>query len=265
MYNLILADLYKIHKSMAIKIIFGITTVSAVVMAVMAYLIPQGKIDASMTGLGFLFSDISVMGILGAVIAGVFICGDFDNKTISDAIANGSSRFAVIVSKAIIFCITIVFILLPYAIVTGIGLGTGYKFGMGSVAMGFLHLLTIEAGRAFSATDIWKLVAVMLTLMIVYVAQLSICIPLALVLKKPILVVAINYGFSILFGQLMGLKNSSKVFDRVFAFTPYGGNYPFVTLDTETGDIFKAIFVSLIFVTAILALTYGAFRKSEFK
>jgi len=43
MYNLIRADLFKLRKSMTIKILFGITTVSAVVMAVMAYLIPQGK------------------------------------------------------------------------------------------------------------------------------------------------------------------------------------------------------------------------------
>lgn len=265
MYNLILADLFKLRKTMAIKILFGITTVSAVIMAVMAYMIPQGKIDASTTGIGFMFSDVNMMSILGAVIAGVFICGDFDNKTIHDAIASGCSRGEVIGSKAIVFCCAIVFILLPYAIVTGIALGTGSKFSMGSAVLGFLHLLTSEAGTDFSASEIWKLLVVILTLIIVYVAQLIVCVPLALVLKKPVLVVAIFYGFSILCGQLMGLRNSSKVFDRIFAFTPYGGNYPFVTLDTGTGDIFKAISVSLIFIIAMLAVTYCAFRKSEIK
>jgi len=218
-----------------------------------------------MTGVGFLFSDIDMISILGAVMAGVFICGDFDNKTIHDAIANGCSRATVIISKATVFCSAIAFILLPYAIVTGIALSTGSKFSIGPLALGFLHLLTSEAGIAFSASEIWKLLAVMLTLMIVYMAKLSVCVLLAFVLKKPVLVVAIYYGFSILSGQLQGLRGSSTLFDRIFSCTPFGGNYIFLTLQSGTGDIFKAIFVSLIFIIVMIAITYGTFRKLELK
>lgn len=265
MLNLIWADLFKLRKSMAIKILFGITTVSAVIMVVMAYSISQGKINASMTGIGFMFCDMSMISILGAVIAGVFISGDFDNKTIHDAIANGSSRGAVIVSKAIVFCCAIAFILLPYAIITGIALGTGSTFSMGNLASGFIHILTSEAGKTFSAAAIFKLLFAMLILMIVYMAQLSVCVPLAFLLKKPVLVVAFYYGFSFFCGQLAGLKGKSLLFDRIFACTPYGGNYIFVTLGTGMGDIVKAIFVSLIFMIVMLAVTYCAFRKSEIK
>lgn len=265
MYNLILADLFKLRKSMAIKILFAITTVSAVAMVVMAYLIPQGKIDASMTDMGFIFSDVSMMGILGAVMAGVIICGDFDNKTIHDAIASGCSRGTVIVSKAMVLCCAIALILLPYAIATGIALSTGYKFSMGSVALGFLNLLTSEAGTAFSASKILKLIIVMLTLLMVYMAQLSICVPLAFVIKKPVFLVAINYGISILSGQLLGLRGNSTLFDGIFACTPFGGKYSFVTLDTAAGYIFQTISVSLIFMIVMLAITYCAFRKSEIK
>ncbi|MGM1045697.1 MAG: ABC transporter permease [Bacillota bacterium] len=265
MLNLIQADLFKLRKSKAIKILLGITTLSAVVMAVMAYLIPQGKIEASMTGLGFMFSDVNMISILGAAIAGVFICGDFENKTIHDAIANGCSRGAVIVSKATLLGFALALILLPYAIITGIALSTGSEFSMGSVAIGFLNLLTSEGGTAFSASEVWKMLAVMLTLIIVYVAQLSICVPLAFTLKKPIFVVVIYYGFSLFTAQLMRLSDSSPVFERIFSFTPYGGKYTFITLDTGTGDMVKAIAVSLIFMIVMLAVTYSAFRKSEIK
>jgi ABC-2 type transport system permease protein len=265
MYNLILADLFKLRKSMAIKILFAITTVSSIIMAVMAYLIPQGKIDASMTGLGFMFSDINMLSILGAVMAGVFICGDFDNKTIHDAIATGCSRGAVIVSKAIIFCGAIAFILLPYVIITSIAISTGFKFSMGSIAIGFLHLLTSEADTAFSVSEICKLLTVMLVLIIVYMAQLSICVPLAFVLKKPVFVVAIYYGFSILSGQLVVLSGSSTVVNRILGCTPFGGNYTFVTLGTGIGDIIKAISVSFIFTIGMIAVAYCSFRKSEIK
>jgi ABC-2 type transport system permease protein len=265
MYNLIWADLFKIRKSMAIKILFAITTISAVAMVVMAYLIQQGKIDASMAKIGFMFSDADIISILGAVIAGIFICGDFDNRTIHEAIASGCSRRTIIVSKAIVFCCTLVFILLPYALLTGIAISTGSKFGMGSVSIGFLHILTLEAGKAFSVSEICKLITVMLTLMIVYAAQLSVCIPMAIVLKKPVLVVAIYYGFSILCGQLDGLRGNSPIFDSIFACTPFGGSYSFTSLNTGTVDIFKAIFVSLIFIIVVLAVTHCAFRKSEIK
>jgi len=55
------------------------------------------------------------------------------------------------------------------------------------------------------------------------------------------------------------------VFSRIFACTPYGGNYTFVTSNTGTGDIFKAISVSIIFIIVIIAVTYCAFRRSEIK
>lgn len=265
MYNLIMADLYKIRKSKAIKVMFGITTVSAVMVALVAYLMPQGKIDASTTGMWFLFSDVSMISMLGAAAAGIFICGDFDNKIIHEAIATGNSRSSIIIAKALAFFCSLAMLLMPYVIVTIIALSTGQKFSIGNAALGFLNVLTSGSGQSFSAATIGKLLIVILALIIVYLAQLSICVPIALVIKRPILVVVINYGLSMLCGQLMGLKNTPKVFDNIFALTPYGGKYPFLALNTGAGDIIKAIAVSLIFMVVMLAITHCLFRKTEIK
>lgn len=265
MYNLICADLYKLRKSLAIKFLLAITTISAITVAVAAYLIPQGKIAVSTNGIWFMFGDMNIMSILGAVIAGIFICGDFDNKTIHDAIASGYSRCTVIISKAVSFWIAIGLILLPYAMVTLIAICTGNKFSMGSIDIGFLHLITTGAGTAISASGIVNLLIVLLTLTIVYMAQLSICIPIAILSKKPVLVVAIYYGLTILLASLTGLKNSSAAFDHIFACTPYGGKYSFLTLNTQGGYIFQAIFVSALYMLIMLVITYFVFRKSEIK
>ena len=265
MYNLIVADLFKLRKSMAIKILLAITTLSALVMVWIAYLIPQGKMDGSMIGMGFMFSDMNVISILGAVIAGVFICGDFDNKTIHDAIATGHSRWTVVISKATASCCAMVIILLPYAIITGIALSTGSEFSMGSVSLGFLNVLTSEGSISFSTAELGRLLGVMLTLIIVYVAQLSITVPLAFMLKKPVLVIVIYYGFSIFCGQLAGVGNHFPLLDRIFTSTPYGANYTLVTLDTSTGDILQAISVSLIFIVVMLVVAFSVFRRSEIK
>jgi len=265
MLNLIQADLYKMSKSFAIKILFVVTTLCALAVATMAYLIPQGQIDPKMAETFFLFSDVNMISILGAAIASIFICGDFDNKTIHDAIASGCSRGTVIFSKTIVFFCGLGFILLPYAIITGIALSSGSKFDMGSVAVGFLNMLTKESGIVFSASVLLKMIAVALTLMLVYMAQLSICVPLALVLKKPVLVVVIYYGFTLLCASFTGLRSSSEVFDKIFSLTPYGGNYMFITMSSGAGDFIKAIAVSLVFITVMLAVTYSIFRKSEIK
>lgn len=265
MLNLIQADFFKLRKSMVIKVLFSITCLCAFTLTVMAYLIPRGGIDVGMTGIAFMFSDINMISILGAVLAGTFICSDFDNKNIHDAIASGSSRIVVIVSKAIVFFCGIAILLLPYALATGFALVSGIDFGMDAVALGFLNLLTKGSGSAISASEFFKMLIVMLTLVIVYASQLSVCVPLAFVLKKPVLVVAIYYAISILSAQLIALSASSETLDFILSKTPFGGDYIFSTMNSGTADIIAAIFGSFIFIIIMLAITYIAFRKAEIK
>ncbi|MCE3201716.1 ABC transporter permease [Paenibacillus sonchi] len=265
MYNLIRADIFKLRKSLAIRIIFVITTLCAAAMSVMAYLIPRGYVDESLSGIGFMFSDMNVTSILGAVLAGIYICGDYENKTIHDAISSGAGRGTVIVSKTVVFSAAVAFILLPYAIITGIFLGTGSEFDMGNVSLGFLNILTSGTGQSFSASGGMKLLGVSVTLIIVYMAQLSITVPLAMMLRKPVLVIAIYYGFSILTGQLAGVADRFPVFERIFGLTPFGGNYTLITLDAGAGEMIRAILVSFIFTLVMLALTNSVFRKAEIK
>lgn len=265
MYNLIKADLFKLRKSKAIKILFSITTISAITMVVMAYMIQNGKLNTGSTGIGFLLADVSMIGILGAAIAGIFICGDFDNRTIHEAIVNGNSRCKVVISKAIILYIGTFIILVPYIVVTIIAISTGYKFNMGSVSLGFLNLIATEGGKAISSLQVFKLLVIMLTLAVIYIAQLSICVPLAISSKKPVIVIAVYYGIAILSGQLGKLEANYKTFKKICECTPYSGNYSLMTLNTGEDDILKALIVSLIFIIVMIAITCFAFRKSEIK
>ncbi|MFD1176372.1 ABC transporter permease [Paenibacillus puldeungensis] len=265
MLNLIRADVFKLRKSITMKVLLAITTLCAVAMTMMAYFISTGKLDASLTGVGFMFSDVNVISILGGLIAGMLICADFDNKTIQDSIASGNSRSTIIFSKAVVLGLALVVILLPYAVITGIALGTGSKFDMGAVAVGFLHLLTSESAKAFTTPDVLKLLAVMLTLLILYVAQLSISIPIAFLVKKPILVIVICYAFSFLTGQLLTIASNHPIVERICSFTPFGGSYVLMTLDAGAGTVVKAIVVSLIFIGVMAALSYSLFRKTEIK
>lgn len=265
MFNMIYADIYKMFKSSAVKILFTITAVSSAIMAVLGHLIAEGRINGSFGGIAFLFADINVVSILGGVMAGVFICGDFENKTIHEAIASGSSRGKVVISKAVVFLCGIILLLFPYALVTGIAAGFGSTFNTGKASLGFLYLLTEESGAVLKGGDIPKLIAVMAVLVIVIAAQLSVCIPLAFSLKRPVLVIGIYYAISIVSGQLLGLARNFKVFDKLYSFTPFGGKGMFMSLKMGAGDMGKPIAVSLFFIVLMLLITYGIFRKAEIK
>jgi ABC-2 type transport system permease protein len=265
MINMVRADLFKMFKASTIKILFGITSLGAILMIVMAYFIPQGKLSEKMSGMAFLFSDVNMMSILGAVLAGIFICGDFDNKSIHQAIASGCSRGAVIMGKGLVFFFGVFILLLPYVIATGIALATGSKFSLGAISIGFLNVLSNESGKAMDSSMILKLILIMIILVLVYIAQLSICVPLAITLKKPVLVIAIFYGLSILSGQLSLLSKSSKPLRNFLYSTPFGGDYSLITLNSETETLVKAILVSIYFIVIMLNITYGIFKKAEIK
>lgn len=265
MINMISADLYKIFKSGTIKVLFGITLICSIVMAGMAYLIALGKLDAQAAQVGFLFSDANMISILGAVMASIFISGDYENKLIHEVIASGCSRGIVLLSKTIAFFCGTIIILLPYAIVTAIALSLDMDFGMQSVALGFLHILTVEGHTVLSLAAVGKLIIIMITLILIYISQLSICIPLALLIRKPVVVVAVYYFISIISAQLGVIKAGYPLLDKLLALTPLGGDYSLLVLSTSNGTIIKGILVSIIFTTFVIGITYGFFRKSEIK
>ena len=264
MLNMIQADIFKMYKSSAIKVLFIITVLCSSAMTIIAYMIPQGKVGLESTGIGFLFSDMNMISILGAAVAGIFICSDFENKTVHAAITSGSTRAAIIVSKALSFFFAIAFILLPYVIATTVAVSSGNEFSMGKVGLGFLNLLCESSKMTLQTSEVFKLVLVMLTFAIVYIAQLSICMPLAILLRKPVFVVVIYYGLTILFAQLMNLK-SSALLKKIFSVTPYDGKYVLLTIGSGTGDVVKALLISAVFISAMLFISYAIFRKAEIK
>lgn len=265
MYNLIKADLFKLRRSMAIKILLLITTVSSIIMTIIAYMVQQGKLNVSSTNIGFLFSDANMMGILCGALAAIFICNDFDNRTIHEAIVDGNSREKVVASKTVILCLSSLIILLPYIIITGIAISTGNKFNMGVTSVGFLKLLTAEGGRAISVSQVCKMIAIMFAISASYAARASVCIPLAIALKKPSIVVPAYYGITIFLARLSSLEANSKLLKNILECTPFSGKYSLMTLNTGESDIIRAIILSLLLIALITAITGFAFRKSEIK
>lgn len=262
MMNLIRADLFKLRKSVTMKVLAGITLVCALSMTAIVYSISGGQLDNNMNGIAFMFSDINVMSILGAVLAGVLICGDFDTRIIQDSITSGCSRGRIILAKGVVLGCALTVLLFPYALVTGIALKTGSDFTTSSNFLGFLHLLATGEGTTLT---VGRMLLVMLTLILVYVAQLSLTLPLAFLLRKPIYVVALYYSFSLLVGQLAGLAGSDGWISAILSATPYDVTYLMMNGDTPLSELVRAIAVSVVLLVVMAAVTFGLFRKKDIK
>ena len=101
MNDLIKADIYKMTKSLLIKIIFVLSILIAGLMLLFANSISTGDIDIQNIGILSLFADSQIFTLLGCIIIGTFLCSDFEYKIIENAVSSGHSRAAVVFSKMI--------------------------------------------------------------------------------------------------------------------------------------------------------------------
>lgn len=260
MFNLIRADLYKLGKSKAIKILFLISCFAAGAMTVISYFMTQKTVSGDLVGIGSLFTDFQMMTLLGSIIASSYICGDFENKTIQDAISCGTSRGTVILSKAIVYFIAVALMILPYSIFTGFAFVSGYEFTPFLPSV-FLLTMANESGVTFSIPVLFKFLILMFTTVVIYGGQLSICVLMAFAFRKSVPVIGITYAISFSSVRLMSIP----VCKTVLSYTPFGVEFTDLTLNAEMGAYIKAIAISIIFISFILAITYLLFRKSEVK
>lgn len=261
MINLIHSDLYKLKKTRTLWILLTISLISSILMMVISQGIHSGKIVSELADVGFLFSDINVINILSGVLAAVFICGSFKDKTFHQGVSSGKSSFSMILSKSFVFFIIVSVILLPYVIVTFIGASSSSGFILnGATEAGFMNILK---SLSSSSSDILKLSMMVFSTVIMYLAQVSISIPLALTFKKPSTVIGVNYGLSMCLGNLSRLREVSPLFKTVYDLTPFGGEYPFMAQSTAPNIMLKSIFASLLFIFIILSICLWKSRRME--
>lgn len=265
MLNLIRSDLFKMRKSLPVKICFGIVCLCAVFLIIISNMISKGTLGTQVVSNASLLCDTIVMSIIGAVIAGVYICSDFENKTVNAAISCGNGRGRLVMSKAVVYYLITAVMLLPYSVATVTAYISKAKFGKPLIPSVFLNILAKKSSMEFSPSVFLKMIAVMLTVAIVYAGRVSICLLLAFLLKKSAFVVGAGFGLAFILDIITGFKDKLGIFGKILGFTPYVQDFRMLTLDTGAGTLFKAIVCSIIFIALIFIITFSIFRKSEIK
>ncbi len=260
MNNLFKATMYRVVKSTGIKVAAGLTWAAAVLYYVFANMVAEGSLAAeqagSITGLG----DAMILWLFGALAVSLLIGGDFEHKTIHGAIRFGRGKM--IANYLLVFVVVITVLVLPYTIGSLVCVLSGADF---SGAEGTIISLYMGNVFAYEEGMTGKLVLSYVAGLCVYIGQLSICVPVAVKVKKPVVVTAFGFFFGMITALISTLASKVELLDNIYQLTPYRYGVDKVGVAAETGDMWMAVVVSLIFTALMGGVTYLVFRKADIK
>ncbi|WP_195931033.1 MULTISPECIES: hypothetical protein [Clostridia] len=260
MINLIRADLFKMRKSNSIKILFLLCCISAFIMYEVCKELSKGNLGSDIVGFGSFVTDFQMISLVSVIFISIFICNDFDNKTIQDSISTGHSRASILICKTISYYISILIFLLPYMIITIVGVCSNNTFESFLPSV-FQNIIKNESGVTFDSAVFLKIFLIYITMTIVYASQISISILLAFLFKRPVIVISLGYVLNASIAQIVNIDKLSDL----FKLTPYGVDYSKLTLDASLSVYSNFISISLIFMAIILILSYISFKRAEIK
>lgn len=261
MKNLFTATMYRVGKNTGIKIVLLITTIVACLYYVCGHMVAEGTIGmesaGSVTGLG----DAMILWIFGPLFAAMVIGSDFENKTIHAALGYGRGK--VIVNTMLIYALGVTILTLPYVLGSGVCLLGGVN--MQGAEMTAVSACMDSAIRYNETYGIGKLLLVYLAFVCVTVAQISICVPVAIKVKKPVIVTAFGFFFGMITALLSTVAAQTEGLKAVYKLTPYAYGLSEVNLDVTVADLLLSVFVSMIFTGLMGLISWMLFRKAEIK
>ncbi|BCN28909.1 hypothetical protein [Anaeromicropila herbilytica] len=265
MINLIRADLYKLSKMLIVKISVLLCFASAIGMAIILRGVHTGTFDTTTSTNASLLVDIMLVSLLGAIITGSFISDDFESKNVHSEIACGRGRFAIVISKTITYAIIIILITLPYALVAIIGYASGTAFApLVGIPSPFFAVLSGATDLAPNGANIAKSILICVMIIYLYIARLSICLPIAFKVRKNIPVIVVGFLTAFVFDIILALSANIKGLSDFVNNLPYAFTLK-MTLDASSTTILKAFLCSTAFIIVMVNSSYNLFRKDEIK
>ncbi|MER1999508.1 MAG: hypothetical protein ABS882_07015 [Lysinibacillus sp.] len=254
MYNLVMSNMYKGMKSRTVRTLLIVSTLFAAVTIFLSNLVASGKASAEIANLTFLFSDASMLAILGAMLATALIGSEFESKLFHHTIIAGYTRLQIVIGKAITYWLFLVVIISPYTLFNALAIVLDWSIDLEMPTAGYMFISTMDE-------TVGARLLLLVVMTAIYVGQLSLAILLAFTLKRAMLIIPVFYIVSALTAQVSLYRESLPVLNDILSVTPFSGKFISLSID----DSVQAILVSLLFMVIIVAFTYVTFRKVEIK
>ena len=260
MINLIQSDFYRALHSKTIKILFFVTLIFATVLMICTHLMAEGTLSNAFFGLVFVASDMTIMSLVGTVLAVHMIGGEFESRNMQHLVTSGHSRVKIVISKAITYCTMFALITSPYYIAATISFVLDLNFQAGAELAGIMTL--VQNKELF---DLSKGIILLAVVALVYIGQLSTTVLLAFIFKKASLVMPIFYFISVSSGQIAIYREQIGDAANILNLTPFAPDYISITAGTDNSTLLAAALTSIVYSVAIAGITCLYFSKREIK
>lgn len=260
MINQTRADLYWLrHSTGALVVLTGCILAAGAYMW-LQHLLAEGTLSAAAANGVSGLSDIMVIYLLGALLAGMIVVAPFETKSVHASLL-AAPRASFTLAKILVVPLAIIVITIPYGIAAAVARGTGLEF---APAIPTAFALIASEGTTPSPAALGEIAVLTLVTGLLYAARLAVCIPLAFVIRKPIAVMAIGFAWNFVADVLAGAAADVPGLDILARLTPYAVEYG-VAPGASAGDLLEAGAVSVGFIAAMGVVSWLVFRRSDIK
>lgn len=260
MINQLRADLFVLRHSGAAMLSLLVCAVAAALYIWLQHELALGNLGAEAASGVQGLSDVLLVSLLGPLLYGVVVAQPFETKSVHNALL-ASGRGAFVASKTVIAAALVTALSLPYGLAVLVGRATGAEFTP-AIPTSF-SLLLAERGD-LTADGAWSILAVTVASGLLMAAKLAVCLPLAIWLKRPLVVMAAGFVWSFLADLLGAQAADVDGLDALVRLTPFAAEH-LPTPGFTGGELAGTVAVSLVFIALMGVLSWLIFRRSDVK
>lgn len=260
MINQLRADLFVLRHSALAGLCLLVCGLAAALYTWLQHSLAAGDLTANAASGVQGLSDIVLVSLLGPLLYGVLVSQPFDTKSVHNALL-GSGRGAFVAAKTVVGALLVSALSLPYGIGVMVGRATQVEFAP-AIPTAFSQLLA-ESGE-LTGSEFGSILAISLTSAILMAAKLAVCLPLAVWLQRPLVVMAIGFVWSFVVDLLAGTAADIEGVDALVRLTPFSADHT-PGPDATSGDLLAALAVSVVFIAVMGVVSWAVLRRSDIK
>lgn len=260
MINQLRAELYMLRHGLTVPLCLLACTIAAALYMVLQHQLATGSLGpAEANGVAGL-SDVMLVSLLGSLIYGAVVALPFETKSVHNALL-ATNRAAFVAATTTISALAVTALSLPYGLAALAARMTGEAFAP-AVPTAF-SLLAAQTGD-LTGSEAGTIIAVTLTSAVMSAAKLSVCLPLAFWLKRPLVVMAAGFAWSFVADLLGSAAAGVPGLSAVVELTPFSAEHAPGPGSTG-GEMLGAVIVSVVFLALMGLASWLVLRRADIK
>src|SRR5699024_5715547 len=217
MINQLRGDLYAIPRTGPVLLCLAVSVIAAALYTWLQHSLAAGSlVPAAASGVQVL-SDALMVSLMGPLLFGALVAQPFETKSVHNSLL-ASGRGAFVGAKTLLTALAVTALSLPYGIAALIGLATGEEF---APAIPTAFSLLLAEGGGVDTARVGEVLALTVTMAVLTTAKLSVCLPLAFQLRRPLVVMAVGFVWGFLADLIGTTAADVDGFDALVRLTPF--------------------------------------------